>query len=310
MQNRVTSLLGSKYPVILGAMRLITLGEFAAKVSNSGGFGVIATSGLNPEQLRDEIKKARELTDKPFGVNIPIYRPKSRELLEVAIDEDIGTVITSAGNPAEFAEIAKSAGLNIIHKVSSLKAARIAESAGVDAVIAMGFEAGGHIGRDEVSTFCLIPRLVDELDIPVIAAGGIADGRTLLAAFALGAEGVEVGTRFLATKESRVPEYCKEAILEAECTSTIVVAKSTLPLRVLNNKAAQEILKMEKEGRSREIGSYGDKIYIWGGDKETALIPCGQVVGIIREIVNVSDIIPKMIEDAKRVHKTLEGIML
>ncbi|HQI80204.1 MAG TPA: nitronate monooxygenase, partial [Deltaproteobacteria bacterium] len=193
-KNTITELLGCDYPVISGPMRLITLGRMAAIVSNAGGFGVIAASGLSREDLVRELRIARSLTARPFGVNIPVYRPNAAEALEVCIDMGVRVVYTSAGSPAKFMDAIKRAGLRVIHKVSSMDMARKAQSAGVDAVVAMGFEAGGHIGREGVTTFCLIPALVRALRIPVIASGGIGDGGGLLAALALGARGVEIGT--------------------------------------------------------------------------------------------------------------------
>ena len=182
MKNRVTEILGTRYPLILGPMRLITLGEMAAAVSNSGGFGQIGASGASAELLRGEIEKARNLTGSPFGINIPVYRPNAFEALEIAIEMGIKTITSSAGNPAKIIGRVKEAGLKVLHKVSSVKMALKAQEAGVDGVIATGFEAGGHVGRESVTTLCLVPQLVEALDIPVVAAGGIGDGRGLLAA--------------------------------------------------------------------------------------------------------------------------------
>ena len=188
-KNRITDLLECDYPIVLVPMRLITLGSMAACISNAGGFGVIGASGLSREKLIEEIKLARSLTNKPIGVNIPVYRSNAQDAVEVSVDMGIKTLYTSAGDPAKFIEKIKSAGMKVIHKVSSLAMARKAAAAGVDAVVAMGFEAGGHIGREGITTFCLIPVLAQSLKIPVIASGGIGDANGLLAALALGAEG-------------------------------------------------------------------------------------------------------------------------
>lgn len=223
MKNRVTEITGSRYPLLLGPMRFVSLGEMAAAVSAAGGFGEIAASGLSTDLLREEIRKARSLTHAPIGVNIPVYRANALEALEVAIEEGIGTVATSAGDPRKLMKRIKEAGLKVLHKCSTVSMARKAQDAGVDGVIASGAEAGGHVSREQIGTFALIPQLVDALEVPVVAAGGIADGRGLLAAFALGAEGVEMGTRFLATREAPISEGYKRRILSAECDGTTVV---------------------------------------------------------------------------------------
>ncbi|MBI4763593.1 MAG: nitronate monooxygenase [Deltaproteobacteria bacterium] len=223
MQNRITEILGTRYPLILGPMRLITLGEMAAAVSNSGGFGQIGASGASAELLITEIRKAKDLTSRPFGVNIPIYRPNAFEALEIAIEAGIRTITTSAGDPGRMIRRIKEAGMKVLHKVSTVKMALKAQEAGVDGVIATGFEAGGHVGRESITTFCLVPLLVEALEIPVVAAGGIGDGRGLLAAFALGAEGVEMGTRFVATRECSSPDWYKESILHARDSSTMIL---------------------------------------------------------------------------------------
>ena len=207
MYNRITKILGTKFPLIQGPMRQLTMGEMAAAVSNCGGFGQIAASGASGEQLRSEIIRAQSLTDKPFGINIPIFRPNAFEALEIAIESGIKTITTSAGNPTKLIDRIKEANLRVLHKVSTLDMALKAESLGVDAVIAMGYEAGGHIGREDTTTFCLVPQLANSLKIPVVAAGGIGDARGLVAALALGAEGVEVGTRLVATQECPAPDF-------------------------------------------------------------------------------------------------------
>jgi len=199
VKNRITEILGVQHPFILGPMRHMTLGTMAAAVSNSGGFGQIAASGLSAEKLYAEIAMASALTDKPFGLNIPIYRPNALEAIEIAIETGIRTVTTSAGNPQSVMARIRGGGLKVLHKVSTVEMALKAQDAGIDGVIATGYEAGGHVGKEDTTTFCLVPQLVDSLDIPVVAAGGIGDARGVVAAFALGAEGIEVGTRFLAT---------------------------------------------------------------------------------------------------------------
>ena len=307
MENRVTEILGSEYPIIQGAMRLITMGEMAAAVSRSGGFGVIASSGLEGERLRAEIRKAQSLTNKPFGINIPIYRPNAFEALEIAIEEGVKTITTSAGDPVKLIKRVKEAGLRILQVVATVEMAKKAEAVGVDAVIAIGAEGGGHVGRDEISTMVLIPQVVDAVKIPVVAAGGIGDGRGWVATFALGAEGIQMGTRFLATKECPISETHKQAILEAKDNSTMIAARKGYPIRVLKNKAAMTIRTMDESGAGQdEINTYVDKISRGGGDdRDNKLMSAGQVAGLIQRIMTVEELILDMVAEARRVAQNL-----
>ena len=293
VDKTLVDILGSRYPIILGPMRFITFGKMAALVSLHGGFGQIAASGLTPERLREEIRYARTLTDRPFGVNFPIYRPRTDELIEVAIEQGIKTITTSAGNPKRFIKKIKDAGLKVLHKVSTVDMAKKAEDAGVDGIIATGIEAGGHVGRDGITTFCIIPQMVRSVKIPVVAAGGIGDASTFKAVLSLGADGVEVGTRFLAAEECPVPDYFKKMILEAKSDSTVLIGKGALPMRVLNNMAAQRILTMDKEkGDKDKINKEADEMYVTGGkDGQTSILPCGQVAGMINKILTVKEVI-------------------
>jgi enoyl-[acyl-carrier protein] reductase II len=306
LENRVTDILGSFYPIIQGAMRKITLGEMAAAVSNCGGFGQIAASGLTNDELRSELKRARELTDRPVGVNIPIYRPNAFDALEISIEMGVKTVTTSAGNPAKMMERIREAGLRVVHKVSNESMARKAQTAGVDAVVVTGFEAGGHIGRNDVSTLCMVPQLVDVLDIPVVAAGGIGDARGLVAAFALGAEGVEMGTRFLATSECSVPSFFKERVCSASSDETFILGKKEMPIRVLRNRMTEQLDEMGEAGASEFLGRSGDSTYVTeGGNTENATMPCGQSVGVVRRIEGLSEVFVELIRDAEEVSKGL-----
>lgn len=300
MKNRVPEILGTRYPLIQGPMRLITSGEMAAAVSNSGGFGQIANSGLSVDRLRLEIEKANKSTDQPFGVNIPIFRPHAAEALELAIEMGIKTVTTSAGNPAKLMDRIKGAGLKVLHKVSSVDMALKVQDAGVDGVIAMGFEAGGHIGREGITTLCLIPQLVDALQIPVVAAGGIGDGRGLLAALALGAEGIELGTRFLATHECQVPDFYKDLIVKAKCDSTMLLGKKAMPLRVLRNKKAEMISDADKIREDEKLNASGDRSYVQSGgkDADNSILPAGQVAGLIKDIEGIREVIPGIVKEA------------
>lgn len=307
MENRVTKILGSEYPIIQGAMRLITMGEMAAAVSRSGGFGVIASSGLEGERLRAEIRKARSLTNKPFGINIPIYRPNAFEALEIAIEEGVKTITTSAGDPVKLIKRVKEAGLKMLQVVATVEMAKKAEAVGADAVIAIGAEGGGHVGRDEISTMVLIPQVVDAVKIPVVAAGGIGDGRGWVATFALGAEGIQMGTRFLATKECPISETHKQAILEAKDNSTMIAARKGYPIRLLKNKAAMTIRTMDESGAGQdEINTYVDKISRGGGDdRDNKLMSAGQVAGLIQRIMTVEELILDMVAEARRVAPNL-----
>ena len=299
MKTRITEITGSKYPILLGPMRLISLGEMAAAVSNNGGFGQIAASGLTSERLRSEIRKAKEVSRGPIGVNIPVYRPNAFEALEIAIEEGIRTITTSAGDPKKLIGRVKEAGLKVLHKCSTVDMGKKAEEAGVDGVIASGTEAGGHVSRDEISTLALIPQMVNALKIPVVAAGGVGDGRGLLAVMALGAEGVEMGTRFLATKECLIPEIYKQHILSAKSDGTLIVGRKGLPMRVLKNRGAERIREMEERGAAKEeINALADQMYCHR-DPDNSLMPAGQVSGMIEEILDISEVIVSLINEAK-----------
>jgi len=304
MKNRITTLLSCKYPLIQGPMRWITMGEMAAAVSNSGGFGQIAASGLPGDRLRTELEKARKLTRRPLGVNIPIYRPNAAEALEIAIEMGVETITTSAGNPLKMIGRIKEAGLKVLHKVSTVPMALKAQEAGVDAVIATGYEAGGHIGRDETTTLCLIPQLVDALRIPVVAAGGIGDARGLVAALALGAEGVEMGTRFVATRECPAPEYFKRAVVDAPESATMVLGKK-MPLRVLKNRKAISIANPDEPEGSKD-GEPEDQAYA-SGDADSAIMPAGQVAGLIKQLKEIATVFPEMVNEAVGISERLRA---
>jgi len=307
MKNRITEILGSEYPIIQGAMRRISLGVLAAAVSRAGGFGIIGASGMEGNALRAEIRKARSLTGTPFGLNIPIYRPNALEALEIAVEEGLQTITTSAGDPGKIIRRVKEAGLKILHVVATVDMARKAEAAGVDGVIAVGAEGGGHVGRDEISTLVLIPQVVDAVRIPVVAAGGIGDGRGIAAAFALGAEGVQMGTRFLATQESPVPPVYKQAILSARDDGTMIAARKGYPIRVLKNQAALAVREMDEKGATQaEINAFVDSLADKGkGGEAEGLMSAGQVAGLIGEIKTVEEVIRAMVAEAKAVAQRL-----
>jgi len=311
MRNRITEILGVPYPIIAGPMRLISLGEMAGQFSEIGGFGQIAASGLSSDRLRSEVQRAQEITRGPIGGNIPLYRPNAKEAIEIAIECGLKTITTSAGDPAKFIERIKQGGLKVLHKVSSVEMGLKAERAGVDGVIAMGFEAGGHLGREGITTMCLVPQLADALNVPVVAAGGIADARGLLAAFALGAEGVEMGTRLVATRQCPAPAFFKESLLEAKCDSTILLGKEAMPARMLRNKASLAISNRDKTQEDKTLKETGDRNYVMqAADRDSALMPCGQIGGLIKDVKDIRELIPELLEEARslssKVHAYLQ----
>lgn len=292
MKNRITEMLGVSFPLILGPMRMITLGEMAAEVSRCGAFGQIGASGLSGERLRSEVDRALRLTDRPIGVNIPLYRPNAREALEIAVEYGLKAITTSAGDPGKFIDKIKDVGLKVLHKVSSVEMARKAARIGVDGVIATGFEAGGHIGRQQTTTLCLVPQLADALDIPVVAAGGIADARGVLAAFALGAEGVELGTRFIATTQCPVPDYFKELVIAADSDATILLGKEAMPIRVLRNKASSRIKDADGSKEDAKLETSGEASYVQsGGDADSTIMPCGQIAGLVGSLKGIEELL-------------------
>jgi enoyl-[acyl-carrier protein] reductase II len=302
MKNKLTRLLKIKVPLILGPMRRITLGPMAAAVSEKGGLGQIATSTLTIPEIREEIRSARALTDKPFGINIPIHRPNALESLETAIEMQVPIITTSGGNPEKIMARAKGAGLIVLHKVSTTAMGLKAQAAGVDGVIAMGFEAGGHGGRSQLTTLCLVPQLCDALGIPVIAAGGISDYRGFLAALALGAEGAEIGTRFLATPECPVPQFYKEALVQAPDTGTLMVGGEKMPLRVLGNRAAGVLREpgAVKEAFFKAVDYVDNE-----GDQDNTIMPAGQGAGLIWKIESIEAIMTQFWVGAAKEAETL-----
>ena len=256
----VCEILGTEYPIIQGAMARIAECNLAAAVSNGGGLGIIASGGESADWLRDQIAKVREMTDKPFGVNIMLLADNVEELIDVVCEEKVPVVTTGAGNPGKYIAKMKEAGIKVVPVVANLALATRVERAGADAVVAEGTEAGGHIG--ETTTMALVPQMVDALDIPVIAAGGIADGRGIAAAYMLGAQGVQVGTRFLVANECIVAQGYKDAIIKAKDSSTVATGRSTgHPVRIIKNKLARKILSLEKtecSGRRDQSVMYGN----------------------------------------------------
>ena len=303
METRITKLLGIRYPFLQGAMAWITGWEIAAAVSNAGGLGTIAAATMKPEELVDEIQKMRMATEKPFAVNIPIRLPSSKDAIEVAIAEKVPVVVTSAGDPMTYTDRLRRGGIIVLQVAFSLKMVKRCNEANVDAVIAMGAEAGGNLAPEELTTMVLVPQIVSMTELPVIAAGGICDARGFVAALALGAGGIQMGTRILATQECTVHPRYKEALLKAGDTDTSVTGRSTgLEFRVLKNELSRKILGMERGGKSREEI---DSISIGGlrraaveGDIEKGSVMMGQIAGMISNVLSVKELFDQIMAEA------------
>lgn len=313
IDNRVTRLFGIKYPIISGGMVWCSGAKLAAAVSNAGGLGLIGAGSLKPDMLREHIIKCRELTKEPFGVNVPLMSPYSKDQMEVIIEEKVPIVFTSAGNPQLWTETLHQHGIIVAHVVSSSKFALKAQQAGVDAVVAEGFEAGGHNGREETTTMVLVPAVKKVLDVPLIAAGGIATGAAMLASFALGAEGVQVGTRFAISSESSAsPEF------KALCTTlnegdTMLSLKKISPTRLIKNKFFEQVDAAEQAGASKEelqeiLGKGKAQQGIFLGDIENGELEIGQVCSIIRDIPTVKEIVDDMISEFESGLETLKTL--
>ena len=294
MKTKITELLGIEYPIVQGAMAWIAEHHLAAAVSKAGGLGIIAGGAAPVDYIRDEIRKAREITDKPLGMNIMLLSPNADDLAQLAIDEKIEVLTTGAGNPGKYVPMWKAAGIKVIPVVAAAVLAKHLEKLGIDAVIAEGTESGGHVG--EMATMALVPQVVDAVDLPVIAAGGIADGRQLAAALALGACGVQVGTCLLVSQECPIHENYKAALLNAKDSDTIVTGRiGGSPVRVLKNRMSREYVRQEKAGADKmelekfTLGSLRRAVF--EGDISTGSLMAGQVAGMLHEVRPVADIL-------------------
>lgn len=302
IKNRITDLLKIDYPIIQAGMVWVSGWKLASAVSNNGGLGLIGAGSMKPELLREHIQKCSSATSKSFGVNLPLLRGDANELLNVIIDEGVKIVFTSAGHPGKFIEQLKKNEIKVIHVVSNVKQALKAESVGCDAVVGEGVEAGGHNGADELTTFCLIPMLVDNVNIPVIAAGGIVNGNGIAAAFALGAEAVQIGTRFAATIESSAHDNYKRKIIESNDTSTTLVLKKIGMARIIKNKWSEIVIKAESGGADETelkklLGEKRERLGIFEGDENEGMMEVGQGVGLIKEILSVESLMKKLIQE-------------
>lgn len=304
VDNKLCQLLNIKYPIIQGGMAWVATAELAAAVSNAGGLGVIGAGHMPPEALRSEIHKAKSMTDKPYGVNIMLMSPFVREVMQVVVEEKVPVITTGAGNPGEYIPALQAIGTKVIPVVASVALAKRLERIGVDALIAEGMESGGHIG--EVTTMALVPQVADAVKIPVIAAGGIGDARGVVAAVALGATGVQIGTRFVASTECTAHVNYKEAVLRAKERSTIVSGSSTgHPVRVIANKLTREFEQMERSGATMEeldqLGAGKLRAAVRDGDIVHGSVMIGQVAGMVTSIQPVAQIIEEIMNDIPKV---------
>lgn len=303
MKTEITKLLGIQYPVIQGGMAWVAEHNLAAAVSNAGGLGIIGAASAPPEIVRQEIRKCKELTDKPFGVNVMLLNPNAEEVAKIVVEEGVRVVTTGAGNPSKYMELWKNAGVKVIPVVASVAMAKLMERAGADALVAEGMESGGHIGS--ATTMTLVPQVADAVQIPVIAAGGIGDGRGLAAALLLGAAAVQMGTRFVVASESIVHDNYKQKIIKAkDIDSEITGASTGHPIRSLRNKMTREYLKLEQSGadfmelEKLTLGSL--RKAVMDGDVEYGTVMAGQIAGMVSKVQPCKDMIEEIVQEADR----------
>lgn len=312
MKTRITDIFNIKYPIIQGGMIWASGWELASAVSNAGGLGLLGSGSMSPEVLRDHIRKCKANTKNPFGVNVPIMYENSSQTIEVILEEKVPIIFTSAGNPSIWTNILKKEGIKVVQVVSSTKFAKKAEQAGVDAIVAEGFEAGGHNGREETTTLVLIPSVVEAVNIPVIAAGGIATGKGMYATMALGAEGVQIGSRFLATEEASVHSLFKQKIIDTNEGDTILTMKELAPVRLLKNEFYNKLLDFYKtenitpENIKNFIGKGRPKLGMFEGDLNEGILEVGQVASLIHQIKNVKDVFDEILEEFISTQKRMQ----
>ncbi|PQB06526.1 2-nitropropane dioxygenase [Polaribacter filamentus] len=309
MTNKIRQLFNIKYPIIQGGMIWVSGYKLASAVSNAGGLGLIGAGSMYPEILREHIQKCKKASNKPFGVNVPMLYPDIEKIMDIIVEEGVKIVFTSAGNPKTWTSCLKEKGITVVHVVSSVKFALKAEEAGVDAVVCEGFEAGGHNGREETTTFTLIPMVKEYLKIPVIAAGGIASGRGMLAAMVLGADGVQIGSRFAATEESSAHQNFKNTIIDVKDGDTQVTLKELAPVRLVKNKFYNDVQELYLQNPSKEklkelLGRARAKKGMFEGDLEDGELEIGQIAGLIHEIKPAKDVLEEIISEFNSV-KTL-----
>ena len=311
--NRITQLFSIKYPIIQGGMIWCSGWELASAVSNAGGLGLIGSGSMTPDILTSHIRKGKQATAKPFGVNIPLLLGHAEALINICINEKVPVVFTSAGNPVKWTPILKENGITVVHVVANTKGAKKCQEAGVDAIVAEGFEAGGHNGKEETTTMVLIPLIKEAVTIPLIAAGGIGTGRGMLAAMALGAEGVQIGSRFVTSVESSAHPLFKQKILYAKEGDTRLSLKKLAGVRLLKNKFYTDVEQKELHGASVEelselLGKYRAKNGMFDGDMEEGELEIGQISALIKEIKPVADIINEIVEEYNEIRREIWGL--
>lgn len=310
MRKNITELYGIKYPLIQAGMIWCSGWKLAASVSNSGGLGLIGCGSMYPNVLREHIQKCKAATKNPFGVNVPMFYPDLEEVMNIIIEEKVPIVFTSAGNPKLWTKRLQDEGIIVTHVVSNLKFAKKAMEAGVDAIVAEGFEAGGHNGREETTTMCLIPIVRQKIDIPLIAAGGIGTGRGMLAALSLGADGVQIGSRFVATPESSAHENFKETVLNAKEGDTLLTLKELMPVRLIKNDFFARVQEVYQNGGSIEelkelLGRARAKKGMFEGDLIEGELEIGQISGLINEIKPAADVVAEIIKEFEQARQEL-----
>ncbi len=310
MNTKITKLFNIKYPIIQAGMVWNSGWRLASAVSNAGGLGLIGAGSMYPDVLLEHIRKCKKATDKPFGVNVPMLYPNIEEIMKIIVDEEVKVVFTSAGNPKTWTSFLKEKGITVVHVVSSVKFALKAQDVGVDAVVAEGFEAGGHNGRDETTTFTLIPMVKEKIKIPLLAAGGIATGKSMLAAMVLGADGVQIGSRFVASNEASSHIKFKQKVVESKEGDTQLTLKELAPVRLLKNKFYDEVQELYKQNPTTEqlkelLGRARAKRGMFEGDLEDGELEIGQVAGLIHDIKPAAEILQEIVKDFENAKKEL-----
>jgi len=315
MQNKITKLFGIQYPIVQAGMIWNSGWRLASASSNAGILGLIGAGSMYPEVLREHIQKCKKATNKPFGVNVPMLYPNIEDIMNIIVEEDVKIVFTSAGNPNTWTKWLQDKGIIVVHVVSSVKFALKAQEAGVDAVVAEGFEAGGHNGRDETTTLTLIPMVKEKINIPLIAAGGIATGKGMLATMVLGADGVQIGSRFVASTESSANQAFKQVVVDAEEGATQLTLKELAPVRLIKNKFYNEIQELYKSAPTVEqlkelLGRARAKRGMFEGDLDDGELEIGQIAGLIRDIKPVADIVSEIIAEFETAKKEVAGLQV
>jgi len=311
--NNITQLFGIQYPIIQAGMIWNSGWRLASAVSNAGGLGLLGAGSMYPEVLREHVQKCKKATDKPFGVNVPMLYPNLQEIIDIIIEEGVKIVFTSAGNPKTYTAHLKENGITVVHVVSSVKFALKAQEAGVDAVVAEGFEAGGHNGREETTTFTLIPMVREQISVPLIAAGGIATGRGMLAAMILGADGVQVGSRFVTSEESSAHPAFKEVVVNAKEGDTELTLKELAPVRLIKNKFYQDVKELYKKSPTVDdlkalLGRARAKKGMFEGDLEEGELEIGQIAGLIHDIKPAATILHDMLKEYELAKKEVSNL--